>query len=52
MPWYADGVYPVPKTDSVLSHAGVDDEEDRQTTNTAISKMPRTVPSPAEVRMP
>ena len=52
-PWYSPaGVCPVPKTDSVLWLPACTISSTARTRKTAISKMPRIVPRPAEVRMP
>ena len=52
MPACSGGVWPVPKTDSVFAEPAWMISRTARITNTAISKMPSTVPSPAEVRMP
>jgi hypothetical protein len=52
MPAWSAGVCPVPNTDSVFALPAWTISSTASTTNTAISKMPRIVPSPADVRMP
>ena len=46
------GVCPIPKTVSVFALPAWNTSNNARTRNTATSKMPSTVPSRADVRMP
>ena len=51
-PWYDFGVYPVPKTLTVLCPPACTIRNTASTTKTAISNTPRIVPIRADVLMP